>query len=116
MLGLEAGRLQRRKSFAKSPSENEKRNRALGGGANAAARLSGSQPVPDTFCFSGGGDFIGESCELFGGQRANEGFQNNLRFAEAGVEVILQAVKCLPAVRWLDGESLAQILGGIIEF
>ena len=72
MLGLEAGRLERRKLFAKAPSENEKRNHPLGGGANAAACLGGYQPVPDTFCFSGEGEFIGESYELFGGQRANK--------------------------------------------
>jgi hypothetical protein len=52
---------------------------------------------------------------LLAGQAAKKGLQYYFRFAETGVEVIMKTIEALPTVGRLDGKTLAEVFGGLIE-
>ena len=70
----------------------------------------------DVLRLGGSIQFRANSRQLLGRQRAQESFEDNFRFAQARIEIIVQAVKPGPTIARLHGEPLRNVGGGFLEF
>ena len=62
-----------------------------------------------------GFEFGAESFQLVGGKSAKEGLQDDFGFAEAGVEVVVEAIERVPSVAGLSAEFVGEFAGGFPE-
>lgn len=61
-------------------------------------------------------EFRRQSRHLVGGKRAEKALEDDLRFAQAGAEIVVQVIELRPAIGGLDRSSLGDIARGFVEF
>ena len=66
--------------------------------------------------FGRGAEFDGESGELIGRQSGEERFQDDLRFAQAGIEIEMQAIEAMPAAAGVRSRAAGKVTCGLTEF